>query len=289
MSKVIKPYLSYLTLFEEFTQSSHKKIVPDNAYFYAAYMASEVANLHRLKAAYSEDSKEHELAFARQLQAIEIFPFDIVGLIELSVQVSQEGMVDTYIDNVWPLIDRFKKSQILKSWAKSKYKKAYLKEALIIQKVIPKAIKSTPSVIGLQDTSKNESELIKETLFLTQLLNSLLLSDVARKADSVLENVAEQLRAGGKMTEILKKTIPKKVFNQIAPEIALIEKYNYGGLKRTLFRNLDDERHALFRGLYHEVPSAELRYLELLKIANEDIPVTQKKPFSSLKKMTDEE
>lgn len=289
MSKVIKPYSSYLTFFEEFTQADHKKIVPDNAYFYAAYMASEIASLHRMKATYSEDSKEHELAFARQLQAIEIFPFDIVGLIELSVQVSQEGLVDTYIDNVWPLIDRFKKSHILKSWAKSKYKKAYLKEALIMQKVIPKAIKSTPSVIGLQDTSKNESELIKETLFLTQLLNGLLLSDVARKADDILENVAEQLRAGGKMTDILKKTIPKNVFNQIAPEIALIEKYNYGALKRTLFRNLDDERHALFRGLYHEVPASELKYLQLLKVAKEDLPITKNKPFPSLKKMTDEE
>ena len=195
MKPIIISYSDYLFFFEEFTKSGYTEIVPDDAYFYAAYMAGELAALHRQKAVYSDDTQEYDLAFARQLQAVEIFPFDIVGLIELSVQVSQEGMLKYYIDNVWPLMDRFQSSAILEAWATSDDKKAYINEVISLQRIIPDAFKSAPSVIGLQDTGKSEQVLIRETLLLTQLLNNLLLSDVADMADAILEDVARNLKS----------------------------------------------------------------------------------------------
>ena len=287
ISNAGQPFSDYLSFFDEFTKAGYTEIVPDNAYFYAAYMAGELADLHRQKAVYSDDTREYDLAFTRQLQAIEIFPFDIVGLIELSVQVSQEGMVNSYIDNVWPLMDRFRNSAILKAWASSDDKKAYLKEVVSLQKVIPEAFKSAPSVIGLQDTGKSDKALIRETLLLTQLLNNLLMSDFAGKADAVLKDVAKNLDDEYDLSRMLKRTIPSDVFGRIESAVSLIDHYNYAQLKRVLFRDLQDGRHALFRSLYHEIPSSELLYLQLLDKIKVKQTALQREPFTTLRRMDD--
>ncbi|MBE9504876.1 MAG: hypothetical protein IME96_11950 [Proteobacteria bacterium] len=287
ISNAEQPFSDYLSFFDEFTKAGYTEIVPDNAYFYAAYMAGELADLHRQKAVYSDDTREYDLAFARQVQAIEIFPFEIIGLIELSIQVSQEGMLKAYIDNIWPLMDRFRNSAILKAWATSADKKAYINEVVSLQKVIPEAFKSTPSVIGLQDTGKNEQALIRETLLLTQLLNNLLLSDLAGKADAVLEDVARNLKNEYDLSRMLKRTIRSDVFSHIEPAISLIDNYNYAQLKRVLFRDLQDGRHALFRSLYHEIPAAELRYVHLLDQIKVKQAALPREPFTTLRRMDD--
>ena len=283
-----RPLQNYLDLFEDFTSKGYLEIVPDNAYFFAAYFAGELAELYRLKAGYSQDMTEYNLAFARQFQAIEIFPFDIMGLLNLSMQVSQDGTLNTYIDDVWPLAERLSRSRTVATWAK-KRKLPYANEVISLQTIIPEAFKSTPSIIGLAGSGKNSKEVIKETLFFTQLLKIILQSDFAHKVNIILSEISEELKKGKGRKETAKKHLPSDIFSQLKPALAIIEKCDYQKLKKELFRNPDDAHHSLLKNIYHEVPSNKIRYLKMLRtLRDRERRKQASEPFEKRRKLGDE-
>jgi len=261
--KLSKPLFDYLGFFDEFTNKGHKGIVPDNAYFYAAYIAGEVADLHLMRAPYSNNMEEYDFAFARQLQAIEIFPFDVMAILSLGMETSQEGTLATYMENVWPIADRLEKSKVIRDWATRK-NYPYINEITSLQSIIPEALKSAPSMIGLAGNGKRGKELIDDTLLLTQVQKNILQSDFSGKADAVLADIAQDLREGRDIISSAKKNLPPDVVSKIVDSMNLINMCRYSEFKKTLFRDPYNIHHSLLRGIYHEVPHEDKRYVKLL-------------------------
>ncbi len=255
--------VDYLDFFEEFTRKGSLEIVPHNAYFYAAYFAGELADIHRQSATYSNDMNEFNLAFARQLQAIEIFPFEIIGLLKLSMQVSQDGTLNTYIDNVWPLADRLPISKTVSAWSEDE-RLPYYSEILTLKRLIPETLKSAPSIIGLQSSESSNRQIVSNTLLLTHLLGVLLQSDLAEKSDKILEKIADGLDEGGKLDAVSQKNLPPELYTQLEEAKTLIDKCNFSAFKKELFRDPEHGHHKLFRNLYYEAAADKMRYLHLL-------------------------
>jgi len=267
-TKVSQPLLAYLDFFEGFTEKGHMEIIPDNAYFYAGYIAGELAELHRQRAPYSNDMTEYEFAFARQLQAIEIFPFDIMGILTLGMEASEEGTLKTYMDNVWPLADRLYRSKTINAWAEMGHH-PYMNEVENLRTIIPDALKSAPSMIGFPGSGKKGKQLIDDTLILIELQKTLLQSDVASKVDEVFSDIAQDMREGHSLTKAIKKNIPADIYGRFEPTMSLIPKCRYPEIKKDLFRNPSDMHHSLIRNIYHEVPNSERMYVKLLNAARE--------------------
>lgn len=261
--KLSEPLFDYLGFFDEFTKKGHKDIVPDNAYFYAAYIASEVADLHLMRAPYSNNMDEYDFAFARQLQAIEIFPFDVMAILSLGMETSQEGTLATYMENVWPIADRLEKSKTIRDWATRK-NYPYINEITSLQNIIPEALKSAPSMIGLAGNGKRGKELIDDTLLLTQVQKNILQSDFSGKADAVLADIARDLREGRSIISSAEKNLPPDVVSQIVDAMNHINICRYSEFKKTLFRDPYNIHHSLLRGIYQEVPNGNKRYVKLL-------------------------
>lgn len=261
--KLSEPLFDYLSFFDKFTKNGHKSIIPDNAYFYAAYIASEIADLHLMRAPYSNDMEEYDLAFARQLQAIEVFPFDVMAILSLGMETSQEGTLATYMENVWPIADRLEKSKVIREWVTYK-NSPYINEIRSLQNIIPEALKSAPSMIGLAGNDKRGKELIDDTLLLTQVQKSILQSDFSGKADAVLADIARDLREGHNIISSVEKNLPIDVVSQIVDAMNHINMCRYSEFKKTLFRDPYNIHHSLLRGIYHEVPNDNKRYVKLL-------------------------
>ncbi|MBE9535726.1 MAG: hypothetical protein IMF07_00960 [Proteobacteria bacterium] len=267
-TKVSQPLLAYLDFFEGFTEKKHLDIVPDNAYFYAGYIAGELAELHRQRAPYSNDMTEYEFAFARQLQAIEIFPFDIMGILTLAMEASEEGTLKNYMDNVWPLAARLYRSKTINTWAEKGHL-TYVSEVENLRTIIPDALKSAPSMIAFPGSSKSGKQLIDDTLILIELQKTILQSDFASKTDSVLSDIAKDMEKGYELKKAIKKNIPADIYSKFKPIMSLIPKCRYSEIKKNLFRNPSNMHHLLIRNIYHEVPNSERRYLKLLNAARE--------------------
>lgn len=269
-----QPMLDYLDFFEEFTQNGHTPIVPDNAYFYAAYFASELAELHRMKASYTGDMLEYNMAFIRQLQAIEIYPFDVIGILNLTMQVSQDGTLNKYITNVWPIADRIPQSETIKRW-QTKNKLPFINEVNSLKYLVPETMRSAPSIIGLQTGNSSRNRLIEDTILLAQLIKLILQSDGAKKINQLMDEISIELEKGLSIRKALEKSLPRDMMDKAKPVIALLDSCDYSKLKKALFRNPDNEYHALFRSFYHEKDEKELRHMRLLRAFRESWSLQQ--------------
>ncbi len=261
-----QPYLDYLDFFEYFTKRGRNEIVPDSAYFFASYIASELAELYRLRAPYMSDMTDYDLAFARQLQAVEILPIDINGILTLSIQASQQGEVAKYLENVGPLAERLRNSEMVDTW--SGYDKfPYSKEMVNLKTVIPEVLMSAPLIIGMVGGDKTTKELIEDTLYVILLKKGLLQSNNARKADKILSSIGEEIKEGADLASASSKWMPAKAMEQVAAEIEALKNNKLSHMKKTLFRNPDDIYHAFFRSFYNEAGNINLRYTGLVKSA----------------------
>ncbi|MDH3973755.1 MAG: hypothetical protein OEV42_05695 [Deltaproteobacteria bacterium] len=269
-----QPMFDYLDFFEEFTQNGHTPIVPDNAYFYASYFASELAELHRMKANYTGDVLEYNMAFIRQLQAIEIYPFDVIGVLNLTMQVSQDGTLNKYISNVWPIAERIPESETIKRW-QTKNKLPFINEVNSLKYLVPETMRSAPSIIGLQTGGSSRKRLIEDTILLAQLIKLILQSDGAKKINQLMDEISLELNKGLTLKKALERSLPKDMMDKAKPVIALLNSCDYSKLKKALFRNPENEYHALFRSFYHEKDEKELRHMVLLRAYRESWSLQQ--------------
>ena len=269
-----QPMFDYLDFFEEFTQNGHSPIVPDNAYFYASYFASELAELHRMKANYTSDMVEYNLAFIRQLQAIEIYPFDIIGILNLTMQVSQDGTLNKYITNVWPIAERIPQSETIKRW-QTKNKLPFINEVNSLRYLVPETMRSAPSIIGLQTGAASRQRLIEDTILLAQLIKLILQSDGAKKINQLMDEVSVEMNNGLTLKKAIEKSLPKDMLDKAKPVIALLDSCDYSRLKKALFRNPENEYHALFRSFYHEKDEKDLRHMKLMRAYRESSSLQQ--------------
>ncbi len=111
----VRPLEQYCDLFARHAPGN-PEILPDNAYFLTAYAARELAGLYREHARFSTDNRADALAFAYQLQATEIFPLDLPGILQLAFQCTLDGRVRDYFQYSSPLAARLRVSKGAVGW-----------------------------------------------------------------------------------------------------------------------------------------------------------------------------
>ncbi len=265
------PLLKYLSFFQKYTREP-LAIVPDNAFFLAAYGANELADLYRQEAEYSTNIKTNDLALAYQLEAIELFPMDIIGILKIAYQTNQEGRHNRYLKYVSPVASRLRDSKIAGTWLDN-HSTDYENNIAIVSNVVPDVIDNAYSLLKFlqhSDALGSEGALYNKTVAMTKLMKALRRNHSEERLNDVLSSIAKQDFTDKDKAEskIFKIVLPPDL-NASADGMSGIETYYYfPNLKKVLYASPDNTIHQYLREMYFEVPYNKHNYLELMERAS---------------------
>ena len=251
------PLLKYLKLFDRYAQKD-TEIVPDNAYFLAAYAASQLSGLYSKTAKYSTSIESNNWAFTYQLQAFELFPFDILGILRLAHQTSREGRHRLYLQYVVPTASRLRDSRVAKIWME-KNPTEYRDTLAIVTNLIPNIVDNAFLYIeALQhaEGSQTEKDLYIKLIIMNELYMTLKAKNLEKEIpDAFVSIVKLDISENNSPTNAsFDATLPPDFQNIVKtiPEIA--DKCHISCLKNKLYASTDDKMHTFLRELYFEDP-----------------------------------
>ncbi len=237
-----RPLEQYCDLFARHARSN-PQIVPDNAYFLTAYAARELADLYRRHALYSTDNRANNLAFAYQLQAAELFPLDLPGVLQLAFQSTLDGRVPDFFQYSTPLATRLRASGNAASWS-SRHPGEFAGLIGLLPTVVPEVFEN--AFFLLQHMPEKETS--EDILFATTV------------------TMAKTLMAGtatGRKAE--KPPAARGETASKSPEADLTSPYFE--LKSHLYGATESPLHEFLRTLFNEIPYENHQYVALLKKA----------------------
>ncbi len=231
----LHPLEQYCALFDRHA-GADSDVLPDNAYFLAAFAAGELAELYRALTRYATDDRASTRAFAYQLQAVEIFPLDLPGVLRLAVQSSADGRVRDYFEYSRVLTTRLRASNDLAGrGARAAAELAALTNLLPV--IVPEAIEN--AFVFLPHFA--QGELTEEALFSTTVSMAKTLN-------------AQRSVAGQETIETMLAQIGRSDVE---------ESWLYFELKSRLYASPNDPLHAFLRALYHEAGEEGHAYMRL--------------------------
>jgi hypothetical protein len=252
------PLLRYLGFFDQYGQVDID-IVPDNAVYLRAYAASQLSDLYINAAKYSTSIETNNLAFKYQVQAVELFPLDILGILKLAHQADEEGRYSIYIQYVLPLASRLRDSNVTRIWLE-KPLTTYENSINMITNVIPSILNNAFLFINiLQQTegsgSQTEEDLYNKIIMISKLHTVLKKRNLDENIPDLLVSIVEHYYSKDnsslqKRSEDLPPDLKDIVLS--IPEIA--KKYNISRLINELYGSPDVEIHSFLRELYYENP-----------------------------------
>jgi hypothetical protein len=259
--------LKYLTFFHRYARVD-TEMVPDNAFFTAAHAASRLSALYMETERYSTSMEHNNLAFAFQLQAVELFPLDILGILKLAYQTEQENRPRMYYQYVAPLASRLRDSMVARSWL-DKNPADYKNSITITLNVVPNIIENAFLFINvLQQTegSQTEEDIYNRILIMNGLFTAL-------KAQNLEEQIPDALNSVGKkefsdnmsLSEFFDESLPPDIRDTVLSMPELKTKFYINPLKNKLYASPDTNIHSFLRELYYEYPVENHGYLLLLK------------------------
>ena len=262
------PLLKYLAFFDRYGRVD-SEIVPNNAFFLAAYAAGQLSDLYATAAKYSTSIDTNNLAFTYQLQAVEVFPLDIVGVLKLAYQTKQEGRQRLYFQHVVPLASRLRESTVARSWL-DKNPTEYENNIIITSNVIPDIVDNAflyINVLQQAEGSQTEEGMYRRLIIMSKVHTALKAKNQEQEVPHVLASVAKQDVSGNKSpsSNIAQDNLPpalRKIFKSI-PETE--KEYNINRLKNSLYASHDSKVHSFLRELYFENPNRTHHYLLLLQ------------------------
>jgi hypothetical protein len=247
--------LKYLTLFQRYTFED-TEIVPDNAFYMAAYSATQLSALYMEVKQYSTSMQFNNLAFAYQLQAVELFPLDIMGILKLAYQTDEENRPRIYFKYVAPLAARLRDSTIVRSWL-NKNPIAYKNTVAITFNVVPDIVENAflyLNVLQQTESSQTEENLYNKLLVMNGLL-------IALKGQNLDEQIPNTLTSVAKRS-FPDDDIPLNVFftesllpgmrGKVKPPPELKTQFSISRLKNELYASPDFRIHSFLRELYFE-------------------------------------
>ncbi len=258
-----RPLLTYLTLFHRYAVRD-LEIVPSNAFFLASYAARELADLYGQLAEYSIDPQVADLSFAYQLLAMEIFPLDITGVLQLAYQSSQEGRYSEYFRSFAPLGFRLRSSVAATMWAET-YSSGFDNLIALVAQQVPDLINDATLVISaLQQVDRTEDALYRKAVVLTRLLTLLRGHAGQEQIDAVLLAVGGQNfdQEGLSVSSLVRQALPAELRDQFGSLPAFEDKYRFSQLKNELYGALENPVHDYLRQLYYEVPVEQHQYFQ---------------------------
>lgn len=232
-----RPLELYCQIFDRYARSN-SEILPDNAYFMAAYAARELGELYRERARFSIDSRADDLAFAYQMQAAEIFPLDLPGILQMAFQCSLNGQVQDYFRYSRPLAARLRVSHGAVTWSASNPTDF---DALVelVPDVVPAVVDNAFTLLGHFPGEATEDVLFTRAVAMARALNGRQGSNPYGKTEETLEAIGQGQSDEG--------TLP------------------FYELKSQLFGAPDSPVHTFIRTLYNEVPYENHQYVALFR------------------------
>jgi len=249
------PLLQYLSFFRKYA-GTDSEVVPDSAFFLAAYTSKELADLYRQSSKYSTNIKINDLAFSHQLEAVELFPIDIMGILQLAHQANQEGRANLYLQKTGPVALHLRRSKVASIWLDS-HSTDYQNCVAIVNDVIPEVIDKAYFLVKFLQQSggtDSEDELYRKVIVMTRLLMALEANHSEDVIENALSSIAKQDFKGRSMKKIFRDSLPSNL-RDLANSIPGIElKYRFSSLKNELYSSPNAAIHSYLRELYYEIP-----------------------------------
>jgi hypothetical protein len=236
------PLERYTRLFGRFA-TTNAAVLPDNAYFLAAYAANELGALYRERARYSTDNRAEALAFAYQMQATEIFPLDLPGVLQMAFECSLNGQVRQYFQYASPLTARLRVSNVAATWTSSNQTE-FGNMISLMPKIVPDVIDNAFVLLGhFPEEQASEDVVFTRAVAMARALDDRK-SVPPEKTDELLSEIGQGNFSGG-----------DKV-------------YPFFELKSQLYAAPDSPVHSYLRALYNEIPYESHQYVALLGKVN---------------------
>ena len=247
--------LKYLSLFQRYSQAD-TEIMPDNAVYMSAYAATQLTALYTEAMRYSTDMHYNNLAFAYQVQAAELFPLDVVGILKLAYQADQENRPRIYFQYVASLAARLRNITVTRSWLEKK-SGAYKNATLISLNVVPDIVENAFIYLDvLQQTQGTQSEeyLYNKLLVMNAIYVALKMQYLDKQIPEALSAVARRNFSGSdvSLSVIFNEALPAELRNTVQPPPELKTKLSISRLKNKLYASPDMKIHSFLRELYFE-------------------------------------
>ena len=260
------PLNKYNLLFQKHAKQN-SDIVPDNAFFLAAYAAGELADLQRQLSAYSTDGQTSLRAFAYQLQAVEIFPINLPGILQLAYQSAQDGLSREYFRYTTPVASLFRTSKVTDLWLANNTTPND-KLIAIVPEVSSDVFESAHALINFQTTTESSADgLFRKTLAMGWVGAALRANGADDTTiDTVLAaiGILDFSASGANLDTLIAKTLPQK-YRQISANIdGLAENYQFSRLKNELYGSTDHPVHGYLRDVYYDIPYESHQYVEMV-------------------------
>ncbi len=219
--------------------------LPDNAYFLTAFAAKKLGTLYRQRGRYSIDSRDDAIAFAYQLEAAELFPLDLPGILQMAFQSSQNGQVRQYFHYARPLATRLRAFTKASAWT-ARNPTDYASMLTLVPSAIPKVIDNPYALLE----NLPPEELSEDALF--------------ARAVALVENPDPQARLENdrRLVAVGQGNIPRDAGQALVDNQRT---FPFFKLKSQLYGAPDSSVHQFLRILYNEVPYADHAYVGLLK------------------------
>jgi hypothetical protein len=260
--------LKYLTFFHRYTRVD-TEMVPDNAFFTAAYAASQLSAQYSETEQYSTSMAHNNLAFAYQLQAVELFPLDILGILKLAHQTEQENRPRMYFQYVAPLALRLQDSMVARSWLNKNpadYKNSLAITVNVVPNIVDKAFLFI-NVLQQAEGSQTEEDLYNKLLILNGLFTALKSQNFEEQIPRILASVAKKEFSDDNVSlnKFIDESMPPEIREAVLSMPELKTKFSITRLKNELYASPDIKIHSFLRELYFENPYQPHQYLLLLK------------------------
>ncbi len=260
------PLLKYLALFKQYA-GNDADIVPDNAYFLAAFAAGKLADLYRKLGDYSTGSQPSELFFAYQLQAVEIFPIDIVGILQLAYQANQDGRVADYFHYTSRIARQLQDLAVDYNGSAGK-SGDYTAIVRTMYNEIPQVMANAYYLVNfIQEAGGTEEGMYRKVLAMNRVLQVL----ENQTTTEILERMMLALGQADFSEGIIVldpqmgTDIPPAQFAKIQGILSEVSGYRYSRLKNELYASLSSPMHKVLRNLYYEVSYRQHQYPQLLE------------------------
>jgi hypothetical protein len=260
--------LKYLTLFERYTREN-TEIVPDNAFYMAAYAASQLSALYMEVEQYSTTMQYNNLAFAYQLQAVELFPLDILGILKLAYQTDQENRPRIYFQYGAPLASRLRDLTVAQAWL-DRTPVEYRKAIAITTNVVPDIVENAflyLSVLQQTEGSQTEEDVYDKLLVMNGLFMALKAQNLDEQIPNTLAYIAKRELSDDdrSLTVLFNEALPPGIRDTALPPPELKTRFSINRLRHELYASPDIRIHSFLRQLYFSEETVKT-YQHLLQL-----------------------
>jgi hypothetical protein len=207
----------------------------------------------------------NNLAFAYQLQAVELFPMDILGILKLAYQSDQENRPRIYFQYVAPLGTRLRDITVTRSWLEKK-SVAYQNTTAITLNFVPDIVENAFIYLdALQQTqgTQTEENLYNKLLVMNALYSALKKQYLDKQIPDAL-SVAARRNFSDHDTSLslaFKECLPPEMRAAVQPPPALESKFSISRLRNELYASPELKIHSFLRELYFEDRSKSYQQL----------------------------